>query len=91
MTTLCLLPPQIFLDVPKPFTWILHDPSGCSEFKPMEGVEVEQAPLPEGAAGTAAGEADEQQQQQQQQEEEEAAAAGEQQPAVAAAAEPGQN
>jgi hypothetical protein len=32
---------NIFLDVPKPFTWILHDPSGMSEFKPMDGVDVE--------------------------------------------------
>eukprot|EP00775_Hariotina_reticulata_P013024 gene13024-13153_t len=29
---------NIFLDVPKPWTWIVHDPSGLSEFKPMEGV-----------------------------------------------------
>jgi len=33
---------NIFLDVPKPWTWVLHDPSGTSEFKPMEGVLVEQ-------------------------------------------------
>ena len=28
------------LDVPKPFRWVVHDPSGVSEFKPMEGVEL---------------------------------------------------
>eukprot|EP00877_Chromochloris_zofingiensis_P000781 jgi/Chrzof1/10703/Cz05g09120.t1 len=33
-----------YLDVPKPWTWILHDPSGMSEFNPMEGVTVEQPP-----------------------------------------------
>ena len=32
---------NIFLDVPKPWTWIVHDPSGLSEFKPMDGVLVE--------------------------------------------------
>jgi hypothetical protein len=32
---------NILLDVPKPYTWILHDPSGMSEFSPMDGVEIE--------------------------------------------------
>lgn len=43
--------------MPKPFTWVLHDPAGTSEFKPMEGVEVErgEAPQPDsGDAGAAA-------------------------------------
>ncbi|KAI8463868.1 MAG: hypothetical protein J3K34DRAFT_134373 [Monoraphidium minutum] len=31
---------NVFLDVPEPFTWILHDPSGSSEFKPMDGVDA---------------------------------------------------
>jgi hypothetical protein len=29
------------LDVEKPWTWIVHDPSGMSEFKPDDGVTVE--------------------------------------------------
>eukprot|EP00879_Flechtneria_rotunda_P025935 GHRR01027596.1.p1 GENE.GHRR01027596.1~~GHRR01027596.1.p1 ORF type:complete len:126 (+),score=37.31 GHRR01027596.1:244-621(+) len=33
---------NVFLDVPKPWTWIVHDPSGASEFKPMDdAIEVE--------------------------------------------------
>lgn len=52
---------NIFLDVPKPFTWILHDPSGSSEFKPMEDVEVER----EGEAAAAGGDSEQQQQPQQ--------------------------
>jgi hypothetical protein len=44
-------PFQVFLDVPKPFTWIIHDPSGTSECKPMDGVEVEEGPAPEKASG----------------------------------------
>jgi hypothetical protein len=28
------------LDVEQPFTWIVHDPSGTSEFKPDDGVAV---------------------------------------------------
>jgi C4-type Zn-finger protein len=42
-----------FLDVPKPWTWIVHDPSGISEMKPLEGVVVEH-PAAEGAAPEAA-------------------------------------
>lgn len=38
---------NIFLDVPKPFTWVVHDPSGTSEFHPMEGVTVEHPPAEE--------------------------------------------
>jgi hypothetical protein len=29
-----------YLDVPEPFTWVVHDPAGMSEFKPMDDVEV---------------------------------------------------
>jgi ZPR1 zinc-finger domain len=29
-----------FLDVPKPFTWIVHDPAGLSDMKPLEGITV---------------------------------------------------
>jgi hypothetical protein len=38
------------LDVEKPFTWIVHDPSGMSEFKPVEGVEVLTGGRPAGSA-----------------------------------------
>jgi hypothetical protein len=70
---------NMFLDVPVPWTWVVHDPSGMSEFKPMDAhVEVEYlepAPAAEPAAGeaaaaepAAAGEAAAEQQQEQQQE-----------------------
>jgi len=32
---------NILLDIPKPWTWIVHDPSGLSLFKPDSGVEFE--------------------------------------------------
>lgn len=32
---------NVLLDVEKPWTWIVHDPSGMSEFKPMRDVLVE--------------------------------------------------
>lgn len=38
---------NIFLDVPKPFTWVVHDPSGTSEFHPMDDVTVEHPPAEE--------------------------------------------
>lgn len=33
---------NILLDVEKPWTWIVHDPSGISEFKPADGVLVDE-------------------------------------------------
>lgn len=51
---------NILLDVEKPFTVVLHDPSGTSEYKPMEGVEVVWGDAP--AAAAAGGEGGEQQQ-----------------------------
>ncbi|WIA32221.1 hypothetical protein OEZ86_003070 [Tetradesmus obliquus] len=51
---------NMFLDVPVPWTWVVHDPSGMSEFKPMDGhVEVEYLepePAAEPAAAAAAAE-----------------------------------
>lgn len=35
---------NIFLDVPTPWTWIVHDPSGMSEMKPLEDVLIEDEP-----------------------------------------------
>jgi C4-type Zn-finger protein len=35
-----------YLDVGKPWTWVLHDPSGLSEFKPSEGITIEWGPEP---------------------------------------------
>lgn len=32
---------NVLLDVEKPWTWVVHDPSGLSEFKPSDGVVVE--------------------------------------------------
>ena len=32
---------NVLLDVEKPWTWVVHDPSGMSEFKPSEGVLVD--------------------------------------------------
>eukprot|EP00882_Tetradesmus_deserticola_P015583 GHRQ01016607.1.p1 GENE.GHRQ01016607.1~~GHRQ01016607.1.p1 ORF type:complete len:218 (+),score=111.77 GHRQ01016607.1:397-1050(+) len=47
-----------FLDVPVPWTWVVHDPSGMSDFKPMdEHVEVEYLEPAPAAAEPAAGEA----------------------------------
>jgi hypothetical protein len=45
------------LDVEKPWTWIVHDPSGMSEFKPDDGVQVEVGVAREEAAEEAAEEA----------------------------------
>jgi len=77
---------NIFLDVPKPWTWIVHDPSGLSEFKPMDGVLVEypadgglepEQPEQQQQQGQPEQQQQEQQQQEQQQEQQ---PANEQQP-----------
>jgi hypothetical protein len=76
--------------VPKPFTWIVHDPSGMSEFKPMEGVEVEWDAAPEADGeeqpAVAVGAAAPGQQQQQQQGEEQQQQGEQQQQQQSAAA-----
>ncbi len=47
-----LLAPTLLdeLDVEKRCTWIVHDPSVMSEFKPVEGVEVLTGGRPAGGA-----------------------------------------
>lgn len=47
MDTIIVL--NVMLDVEKPFTWVVHDPSGQSDFSNMEQVEIEEV-----AAGASA-------------------------------------
>lgn len=40
----CIEQLNVLLDVDHPWTWILHDPSGLSEFSDMSNVEVTKGP-----------------------------------------------